>query len=326
MTETLLAIEKLDVRYPTSQGEALILTDIDFAVPDKTVVGLVGESGSGKSTLALALMGLLPENARITASSARFAGRDLSGLKPAAVSSLRGDAVAMVFQDPMTALNPLFTVGTQLVDIQRRKRPNESRRALWERGRAMLERVGVPDPAARMQRYPHEFSGGMRQRVVIAMALLVEPRLLIADEPTTALDATIEAQIVEILRELRSEIEGSVLVISHSFGLIAELCDSVVVMYAGGIVETGPTTEVLLAPRHPYTRALLACEIDPYAPFEPGERLATIPGVVPNPARRPAGCAFAERCSSRHERCVETPPFLTKAPGRGSACWLEVAA
>jgi peptide/nickel transport system ATP-binding protein len=158
------------------------------------------------------------------------------------------------------------------------------------------------------------------------MALLVEPRLLIADEPTTALDATIEAQIVEILRELRSEIEGSVLVISHSFGLIAELCDSVVVMYAGGIVETGPTTEVLLAPRHPYTKALLACEIDPYAPFEPGERLATIPGVVPNPARRPAGCAFAERCSSRHERCVETPPFLTKAPGRGSACWLEVAA
>ncbi|GLS18858.1 ABC transporter ATP-binding protein [Labrys miyagiensis] len=326
MSDTLLAIDDLDVRYPTSEGEALILTHIDFAVPDKTVVGLVGESGSGKSTLALALMGLLPENARISASRARFAGRDLQGLRPAAVSSLRGEAIAMVFQDPMTALNPLFTVGTQLVDIQRRKRPNESRKALWERGRAMLERVGVPDPAARMHRYPHEFSGGMRQRVVIAMALLVEPRLLIADEPTTALDATIEAQIVEILKDLRNEIEGSVLVISHSFGLIAELCDSVVVLYAGGVVETGPTAQVLTAPRHPYTKALLACEIDPYALFEPGERLATIPGVVPNPARRPAGCSFAARCASRHERCSEPPPFVTLTPGRGAACWLEVPA
>jgi peptide/nickel transport system ATP-binding protein len=326
MSETVLAIKKLHVRYPTSEGEALILTGVDLAIPDRTVVGLVGESGSGKSTLALALMGLLPESAAITATSARFCGRDLDGLRPRAVSPLRGDAVAMVFQDPMTALNPLFTVGTQLVDIQRRKRPKESRKALWERGRAMLERVGVPDPAARMQRYPHEFSGGMRQRVIIAMALLVEPRLLIADEPTTALDATIEAQIVEILGKLRDEIDGSVLVISHSFGLIAELCDSVVVLYAGGVVETGPTAEVLTAPRHPYTKALLACEIDPFVSFEPGEKLATIPGVVPNPAKRPAGCTFAARCAFRHERCELTPPFVSSKPGRGAACWLEVAA
>ncbi len=324
MTDALLVIENLNVSYRGHGRAAHILDGVDIEIGHGQSVGLVGESGSGKSTVAFALLGLLADNAEISADRAAFDGR-LRDFAARETATLRGTDIAMIFQDPMTALNPMFTIGTQLVDIQRRRYPKESRRSLWARAQAVLADVGVQDAAARMHRYPHEFSGGMRQRVVIAMALLVEPKLLIADEPTTALDATIEAQVVEVLHRLRQRTAASMLVVSHSMGLIAELCDSVVVMYAGTVVESGKVSDVLHRAHHPYTRALLACEIDPHAAFDPSQDLATIPGNVPDPARRPQGCIFAARCPARHDRCAERPPRRQTGNGQTYSCWLETA-
>ncbi|MDK4743011.1 ABC transporter ATP-binding protein [Rhizobium sp. CNPSo 3464] len=324
MTDTLLTIENLNVSYRGNGRAAHILDGVDIEIGRGRSVGLVGESGSGKSTVAFALLGLLADNAEVSASHATFDGCERN-FAAGETASLRGTDIAMIFQDPMTALNPMFTIGAQLVDIQRRRFPKENRRSLWTRAEAVLADVGVQDAATRMHRYPHEFSGGMRQRVVIAMALLVEPKLLIADEPTTALDATIEAQVVEVLHRLRQRTSASMLVVSHSMGLIAELCDSVVVMYAGTVVENGRVADVLHHPRHPYTRALLACELDPFAAFDPSQDLATIPGAVPDPARRPEGCIFAGRCPARHGRCGERPPQRHARDGQSYSCWLEVA-
>ncbi|MDQ0322014.1 peptide/nickel transport system ATP-binding protein [Pararhizobium capsulatum DSM 1112] len=324
MTDTLLTIENLNVSYRGDGNTAHILNGVDITIRRGQSVGLVGESGSGKSTVAFAMLGLLAGNAEISADRAAFDGHD-TNLASDEPTALRGTEIAMIFQDPMTALNPMFTIGAQLVDIQRRRFPKENRRKLWARAEAVLADVGVQDAADRMHCYPHEFSGGMRQRVVIAMALLVEPKLLIADEPTTALDATIEAQVVEVLHRLRQKTAASMLVVSHSMGLIAELCDSVIVMYAGTVVESGPVGDVLHRPRHPYTRALLDCEIDPYAAFDPSQDLATIPGNVPDPARRPEGCIFAGRCPSRHYRCRERPPRRQVGGGQSYSCWLEAA-
>ena len=324
MTQALLTIEDLHVSYRGHRGTAHILDGVDITISRGQSVGLVGESGSGKSTVAFALLGLLADNAEISTRRAAFDGRETS-LGMDETTALRGTDIAMIFQDPMTALNPMFTIGTQLVDTQRRRFPRKSSRSLWARAETMLADVGVPDAAARMHRYPHEFSGGMRQRVVIAMALLVEPKLLIADEPTTALDATIEAQVVEVLHRLRQRTSASMLVVSHSMGLIAELCDSVIVMYAGTVVEHGPAQVVFNRPHHPYTRALLACEIDPYEAFDPSQDLATIPGTVPDPARRPRGCIFANRCPDRHDRCGERPPRRQAGDARAYSCWQEAS-
>jgi peptide/nickel transport system ATP-binding protein len=323
MTEAvLLSVRGLEVRYATERGPAQVLGGISLEIPQGSVVGVVGESGSGKSTLALALMGLLPANASQPRGSLIFDGDELSGLSPSRRRRLRGTKMAMVFQDPMSALHPLFAIGTQMVDVQRAKNPDMAKGDLWRRAAAMLTRVGVPDAAQRMTRYPHEFSGGMRQRVMIAMALLVEPKLLIADEPTTALDATIEAQIVELLRDIRREIHGSVILISHSLGLVAELCDQVVVMYAGKVVETGPVADVFAQPRHPYTRALLGCEIDPWQVVDASIPLPRIPGSPPDLVDPPLGCVFAARCPQRFERCSEPPPLTASPDGRAAACWL----
>ncbi|MBB4402854.1 MULTISPECIES: ABC transporter ATP-binding protein [Rhizobium/Agrobacterium group] len=324
MTDALVLIENLNVSYRGAGQKAHIIDGVDITIGHGQSVGLVGESGSGKSTVAFTLLGLLADNAEISANRAAFDGRG-TNLTSAETAKLRGTDIAMVFQDPMTALNPMFTIGTQLVDIQRRRFPKESRRALWARAEAVLSDVGLQDAAQRMHRYPHEFSGGMRQRVVIAMALLVEPKLLIADEPTTALDATVEAQVVEMLHRLRQRTVASMLVVSHSMGLIAELCDNVIVMYAGTVVENGKVTDVLHHPHHPYTRALLNCEIDPYAAFDRQQDLATIPGTVPDPANRPQGCIFAERCPSRHDRCSKKPPRRQAKTGQSFFCWLEAA-
>ncbi|ATN35952.1 peptide ABC transporter ATP-binding protein [Rhizobium sp. ACO-34A] len=324
MTGVLLDIKGLHVRYPGAQASAHILDAVDLSIGRGESVGLVGESGSGKSTVAFALLGLLAGNAEVSASRAAFDGNE-DIFSSGRAANFRGTDIAIVFQDPMTALNPLFSIGSQLVDIQRRRYSKESRSRLWARAESVLADVGVPDAKTRMHAFPHEFSGGMRQRVVIAMALLVEPKLLIADEPTTALDATVEAQVVEALQRLRRRTASSMLVVSHSMGLIAELCDSVVVIYAGTVVESGPVQTVLNHPLHPYTRALLACEIDPHADFDPDQDLATIPGIVPNPSRRPAGCIFAERCDRKHERCAEPPPVRRHSQGRRYTCWLEVA-
>jgi peptide/nickel transport system ATP-binding protein len=324
MTEALLSIENLHVSYRGKGRSAHILDGVNLTINRGKSVGLVGESGSGKSTIAFALLGLLADTATVETSHAAFDDKAIR-LDPKGTASLRGTDIAMIFQDPMTALNPMFTIGEQLVDIQRRRFPKLSKRQLWQRAETVLADVGVQDAAGRMRRYPHEFSGGMRQRVVIAMALLVEPKLLIADEPTTALDATIEAQVVEVLHEMRQRTKVSMLIVSHSMGLIAELCDSVVVMYAGTVVETGPVREVLHHPRHPYTRALLACEIDPYAPFDATQDLSTIPGNVPDLTNRPDGCIFAARCPSRQVQCHQKPPQREVDHGHHYACWREAA-
>jgi peptide/nickel transport system ATP-binding protein len=226
----------------------------------------------------------------------------------------------MIFQDPMTALNPVFTLGTQLVDAQRNRHPDLGRRQLRERAADMLTRVGIPDATSRLSAYPHQLSGGMRQRVMIAMALLCEPDVLIADEPTTALDVTIEAQIVELLKDLHAAFHGSIVFVSHSLGLISEICDEVAVMYAGKIVESAPTASLFARPSHPYTVALLACEIDP--DDEPGEPLVTIKGGLPDLVNVPKGCIFAARCPSRFAKCVEEPPLRAVASDHRAACWL----
>ena len=313
----LLDIRDLHLEAATPRGTAHILRGISLTIPKGRIVGIVGESGSGKSSLALAILRLLPGNVTRLAGSIRLDGRELVGLAEAGMAELRGRRIAMVFQDPATALNPVFTVGTQLVDVLRRQEPGLSRRAALVRAEEALRRVEIADPARRLRAYAHELSGGMRQRVMIAMALLVRPDLLLADEPTTALDATVEAGIVALFERLRTELDGSILFISHHLGLVATLCDDIAVLYGGQVLETGPAGDVCASPRHPYTAALLACE--------PGEAatgpLATIPGDVPDPVDTPTGCIFAPRCGQAEPACGMPQPLRAVAPGREAACW-----
>ncbi|HLZ66101.1 MAG TPA: ABC transporter ATP-binding protein [Aliidongia sp.] len=319
MSEPLIRIRDLSVHFRTGHGTAEVLRHVSLDLGRGRAVGLVGESGSGKSTLAATLLRLLPPNLARLDGTIELDGRNLLALPPAETEALRGTRFAMIFQDPMTALNPVFTIGNQLVDLQRAKRPAASRAELLERATAMLTRVGIADAPRRLTQYPHEFSGGMRQRVMIAAALLTDADLLIADEPTTALDPTIEAQIVALMRGLHDEIGGTLLLISHSLGLISELCDDVVVLYAGTVVESGPMSEVFRQPLHPYTRALIACEIA--EDVARGDRLASIPGEVPDVTRVPAGCIFAGRCPDAVPACREAVPELRPfGPGRRAAC------
>ncbi len=317
MTEPLLTIENLVITARTAAGPAHILRGVDLIVGKGRIVGIVGESGSGKSTLALAILRLLPANIATLTGAIRMHGENLATASEATMARWRGTRLAMVFQDPATALNPLFTVGTQLADILRRRDPGLSRGDRHRRALEALTRVEIADPARRLRAYPHELSGGMRQRVMIAMALLARPDLLLADEPTTALDATVEAGIVALFERLRIELGGSVLFISHHLGLVAGLCDEVAVMYAGRIVEQGPAAAVCAAPKHPYTGALLACEPDE-APAGP---LPTIPGQVPSPLTEPAGCIFAPRCHYAEAACDAPQPLRSLAPNWSAACW-----
>ena len=317
LTAPLVSIRHLDVVAATPSGPAHILRDVSLDIGHGRILGIVGESGSGKSTLASALTRLLPDNVIQLSGEIVFAGVDLLKLPLEKMSAYRGRRIAMIFQDPMTALNPLFTVATHLIDVLRRREPGLRRPAARALAQAMLERVGIADAAVRLDAYPHELSGGMRQRVMIAMALLVEPELLIADEPTTALDATVEAQIVELFKDLRQKFSGSIVFISHHLGLIAELCDDVCVMYGGRVVETGLVADVLRAPRHPYTRALLACEI------EDGQegRLISISGDVPSPRMASVGCVFAPRCELAVDACRSSLPQLADVgSGHRVAC------
>jgi len=314
----LVRIEDLVLEARTARGTARILRGVDLEIGRGRILGLVGESGSGKSSLALALLRLLPGNTSRIAGRIELDGTELLELDETDMRALRGTRVAMIFQDPMTALNPLFTIGTQLLDVARRREPGLSRREGLARAEAGLRRVAMPDPAFRLGQYPHELSGGMRQRVMIAMALLAQPVLLIADEPTTALDATIEAQIVALIAELRAGLGASVLFVTHQLGLVAELCDDIAVLYGGTVVETGTVADVLGRPRHPYTAALLGCEIQPGASEE--APLATIPGDVPDPTREVEGCVFASRCVHRAEICRLPAPLRQSGPGRASAC------
>ena len=318
MTQPLVSIRKLALEASTTRGTAHILRGIDLDIGRGRILGVVGESGSGKSSLAACLVRLLPANLSRISGAIVFDGTDLLALDEAAMNAYRGTRVAMIFQDPMTALNPLFTIGTHLIDVLRRREPGMAREAATARATAALRSVGIADAPLRLASYPHQLSGGMRQRVMIAMALLVEPDLLLADEPTTALDATVEAQIVTLLEGLRESFAGSIVFISHHLGLVAQLCDDLCVMYGGTIVETGPVAAVLEDPRHPYTRALLACELEDDAE---GGRLVSIPGEVPDPVAAHVACVFAPRCPHAIDICRESVPALRDAgPARRAAC------
>jgi peptide/nickel transport system ATP-binding protein len=318
MTTPLVRISDLTLQAETARGTATILRGINLDIGRGRILGLVGESGSGKSSLAACLLRLLPANGARVAGRIEFDGTDLLRLDDRAMESVRGTRIAMIFQDPMTALNPLFTVGTHMVDVIRRREPALSRAEALDRAGEMLRKVAIADPLARLSAYPHQLSGGMRQRVMIAMALLAGPDLLLADEPTTALDATVEAQIVALMAALRAEFRGSVLFISHHLGLVAELCDDLCVLYGGSVLETGPVAAVLEAPRHPYTRALLACEIDDDAS---DARLAAIQGGPPDPVAPQQGCIFAPRCGFAVPRCLaEVPALRACGPGHAAAC------
>ena len=313
----LLAIADLSVTYATAAGAVRALRHVDLEAHAGEVVGIVGESGCGKSTLIAAIANLLAPNARVVSGAIWFDGRNVLDMSAEDQRRLRGCDIAMVFQDPMTSFNPVLTIGEQLVDFQHH-RAGSDRRDKRRRAADMLARVGIPDPALRLDAYPHELSGGTRQRVAIAAALLVNPGLLIADEPTTALDVTMEAQIVHLMRELRRDYNGCILVVSHHLGVIAELCDRVYVMYAGEVVEHASVDDLFHAPRHPYTRALLAC--DPAALARGDEPMPTIGGELPNLVELPAGCVFAPRCPRVHDRCIEPPPVVALAGGHLARC------
>lgn len=303
---TTLAVNELNVSFATEgsvlRGQAL--RNVSFDVPERRIVGVVGESGCGKSTLINAILGLLADNGQIDSGSILFQRTtELTALSAEPMRALRGERIAAVFQDPMGALNPVLSVGRQMTNIQYRS--GRSKTEQRQRAVDMLRQVRIADAEAAFSRYPHQFSGGMKQRIAIAMALMMEPALLIADEPTTALDATLEVATIELLQELQAQIGCSVLFISHHLGVIAELCDDVVVMYAGEVVERGSTRQVFHDPRHPYTRRLLAC--DPARQRQRTRRLATIPGEIPDLRQQPKGCLFAPRCDRSHAAC-ETPP------------------
>ena len=315
---TLLAVRNLRVLFRTEAGEVAAVDDVSFDVAEGEVLGIVGESGSGKSVTALSIMGLLPSPpARIGGGSVVFQGRELLGLGERAMRSIRGPGIGMIFQEPVTSLNPVFTIGEQLMETVR-VHERVGRNAQRERAIDMLARVGIATPKRRLHDYPHQLSGGMRQRVMIAMALACSPKLLIADEPTTALDVTIQQQILELLLDLREELKMAIVIITHNMGVVAETADRVIVMYAGKIVERAPVGELFARPAHPYTRGLL--ESIPTLTDE-RERLKTIPGTLPNPAALPRGCRFEPRCSFRVDACAAAvPPLLAMGAGHESAC------
>ncbi|MBX4937027.1 ABC transporter ATP-binding protein [Rhizobium binae] len=304
----MLEISGLSLDFGTPRGRIHALRNVSLNLSAGQVLGIVGESGSGKSTLAYTVMGLLSDNAETTAGSINFEGRDLLKLRLRDRRSIMGDRISMIFQDPMTSLNPVRTVESQMIDIQHHRPISRSEKRTL--AVEMLGRVGIPDPQARIRSYPYQFSGGMRQRICIAMALLVKPALLIADEPTTALDATLEVQILHLLKDLQREIGCSILFVSHHLGAVAELCDHVAVMYAGEIVEHGSVRDVFHNPRHPYTRALLDC--DPGRIQQRTRVLPTIPGDIPSLYGKTQGCIFRERCPHAFGRCQQENPVESR--------------
>ncbi|MGH6932728.1 MAG: ABC transporter ATP-binding protein [Dongiaceae bacterium] len=309
----------MTVSFATENGRVRVVEEISFEVPAGKTVGLVGESGCGKSVTAMTVMRLLPSPpSRIESGRMLFDGADIAKLGEGALRKLRGNRMGMIFQEPMTSLNPTLAIGFQIAEVLRLHRgmnAAEARRATIE----MLRHVGIGAAERRLAQYPHELSGGLRQRVMIAMALVCEPALLIADEPTTALDVTIQAQILDLLRRLQREMAMAILLITHDLGVVAEMCDQVVVMYAGRIVERAPVDRLFKTPRHPYTAGLLASSPRRAAR---GGRLPTIPGLVPAPGARGRGCSFAERCSRAVERCrAERPELTACAPNHAAACW-----
>jgi oligopeptide/dipeptide ABC transporter ATP-binding protein len=323
MSEIVADISGVTIAFGTPEHPIYALRDVSLTLHRGRITGIVGESGSGKSTLALALIGLLPRGAHILSGSIRVAGRQLVGCREADLRKLRGTLISMVFQDPMTSLNPARSIGDHLLDAQHRDR-KVGRSVLRSRAADILRRVGVPDPEAQLRRFPHHLSGGMRQRVAIALALLGRPALLIADEPTTALDVTLEAQILHLLRELRRDIDGAILFVSHHLGAVAEICDHVAVCYAGEVVEEAPVRTLFHHPRHPYTRALLDC--DPARIEGVAKVLPTIPGETLAVTSPPGGCVFTPRCAAATDLCRRcTPAWQSFADGHRVRCHLADA-
>lgn len=314
-----LSVKNLSIDFLTSGGPVHALREVNLSVPQKSIVGIVGESGSGKSTVVSAVMRLLANNAEVRTGEIKFEGRDILAMRESELRAVRGEEIAMVFQDPMTAQTPVLSIGQQMIDIQYRR--SLSKKEKRQKAIDMLARVGIPDAGERMDQYPHQFSGGMRQRISIAMSLMMNPKLLIADEPTTALDVTLEAQIIHLFRELRKSFDGSIIVVSHNLGLIAELCDEVVVMYAGEVVERATVDDIFNRAAHPYTQALLDC--DPARLGELTEKLPTITGDVPDLQDIPAGCIFASRCDQKLQRCAsKRPPVVTITEAHDVRCHL----
>lgn len=316
----LLAVEDLRVVFRGDEGEALVVDGVSFSVEAGETLGIVGESGCGKSVSALAILGLIadPPGRILSGSSVRLRGEELLAVSPSRLRDVRGGEIAMVFQEPMSSLNPVLRIGDQVAEAVRRHTELRGG-AVSDRVVALLDRVGIPDPANRARAWPHQLSGGMRQRAMIAMALAGDPEILIADEPTTALDVTIQARILGLLDELRRERNLALVLISHDLGVVAQVADRVAVMYAGRIVEEGPSPRLFSTPAHPYTVGLLRSTPDP---DRPGDRLAAIPGSVPSPNAWPPGCRFHPRCAVALDRCRQDDPSLMPAPATRAACWL----
>ncbi len=312
----LLDVRDLRVEFKTPDGSVVAVNDLNFSLAAGETLGIVGESGSGKSQTAFALMGLLAKNGQIHG-SARFHGREILNLPQRELNKIRAEEIAMIFQDPMTSLNPYMKVSEQLIEVLRLHKDMDKKTA-FEESVKMLDAVKMPEARKRMGMYPHEFSGGMRQRVMIAMALLCRPKLLIADEPTTALDVTVQAQIMTLLQELKRDFNTAIIMITHDLGVVAGLCDKVLVMYAGRTMEYGPVDDIFYKPSHPYTEGLLRAipRLD-----NDGLELATIPGNPPNLLRLPKGCPFQERCHRAQARCFSEAPSLdTFGNARQRAC------
>jgi peptide/nickel transport system ATP-binding protein len=320
MTAGGLQVEHLDVTYHVRGGRLPALSDVSLVAKPGEIVGVVGESGSGKSTLASALLRLLPANGELTGGRILLEGRDITTVSDEEMRQIRGAKVAMIFQDPLTSLNPVFQIGRLMVDAQRahtgaarRVRTDE----LKARAVAALQEVGIPDARERIEDYPHQFSGGMRQRIMIATALMLRPSILIADEATSALDVTLEAQILELMQRLRTEHGTTILFVSHDLGVVSQVCDRVIVMYAGRVVEENDVVSLFANPRHPYTQALLA-SVPSYRRRD--HALASIPGRVPGLANLPVGCKFANRCSARHAACEGAEPALVAIGSSSVRC------
>ena len=319
MTRPLLEVDRLRVEFPSRRGTLVALDDISFDIAPGEILGVVGESGAGKSLTGAAIIGLLEPPGRIAGGQIRLAGERIDHLPPEAMRRIRGRRIGAVFQDPLTSLNPLYSVGRQLVETIVTHLPMSESQAR-ERAIQLLRDTGIPAPEARIDHYPHQFSGGMRQRVVIALALAADPELIVADEPTTALDVSIQAQIIALLKRVCREQGAAVMLVTHDMGVIAETCDRVAVMYAGRLAEIGPVHDVIHRPQHPYTAGLMGSIP---SMEEDRERLLQIDGAMPRLTAIPSGCAFHPRCPHAFARCPVERPELLDAGATRAACWLH---
>lgn len=322
MSEKILDIKDERLSFFTPAGEVKALNGVSFTMNQGDVLGVVGESGSGKSVTAYSVMGLTAYPGKLVGGKVWFNGHEIENMKEKDFRKIRGNEVSIIFQDPMTSLNPVYTIGNQIVEVIR-LHTDKNKADAWARAKELLELVGINEPEKRLKQYPHELSGGMRQRVMIAIALACEPKLLIADEPTTALDVTIQAQILELMKELQKKTHMGIIFITHNLGVVAEICDKVSVMYAGKIVEQGPVDDIFYKPGHPYTVGLLRSM--PRVDAESYERLIPIEGTPVDMLNPPEGCPFAPRCEHAMKICLQKmPPYVELGEGHRSACWLRV--